>query len=156
MNFGFDKSKWPLVVITVEGAPDSEENMSNFLKEWAQLYHESMVTNKRYRLLFDSRKAEKVEVKYLMMMAKFLLKMKTFTEQWMEKTGILVCSPTIKLLIQIVFKFYKAVRPFKVFNKADEALEWVLNDEDGDEKNLDSLDIKDFPTFNSKIDFSDT
>ena len=152
MFHGFDTTKWPVVVLTIDGAPNEEE-MELFLKDWEKLYTKSMETNIRYKLLFDARKASTIELKHLVRMGKWLMTMKTLTETWMDRTGIMISNPTVKMLIQFVFKFYKAVRPFKIFSEPEETLEWILSDLPGDE-NESILSMKDFPKLESKIDFS--
>ena len=153
MFHGFDLSKWPLVVLTIDGSPKNEEEMELFLSDWEKLYIKSMETDLRYKLLFDARKASTVDLKHLIRMGKWLVTMKDLTEKWMDRTGIMISNPTIKVLIQFVFKVYKAVRPFKVFSEPEETLKWIISDLPGDETS-NTLSMKDMPKLNSKIDFS--
>lgn len=154
-SFVYSDNSWPLVVLTVSGAPNSKQNMENFLSEWSKVYTTSMIKEQRYRLVFDARKASIIELQYLSMLADYLIKIKDLTETWMEKTGILVSNPTVKALIQFVFKFYEPVRPFKVFNESDKCFEWVMSDQKGDEEHLEDFKISDLPSFSDKIDFSE-
>lgn len=154
MNYGFDTSKWPLVILTIEGAPKDDEEMKKFLEDWGRIYHLSMEKNERYKLLYDVRQAKAVEIRHLVQMGNWLSTMKSLTEKWMDRTAILVSSPTIKLLIQFVFKIYKAVRPFKVFNSPENTIEWLMSEEEGDETNNKfSLNDLNLP-HNGKIEFS--
>lgn len=132
MIFGYETKDWPLVILTAEGKPNNEEEIKNMLQGWFNIYIQSQRTNQKFRFLIDVRQIASIDIKYLIMIGKFLKKSKSLTEKWMEKTGILVSNNTVKLLIKFVFSLYKPVRPFKVFNEADRSIQWVLNNEEGD------------------------
>lgn len=111
-----DKSDWPIVIMTLKGGPQSDEDMRLFLTEWQNVYSEAMIHNKRYKLLFDAREAGNIQPKYLMALGKWLSSVKSLSEQWMDRTAIIISNNLIRTLIKFVFNFYKAVRPFKVFS----------------------------------------
>jgi hypothetical protein len=145
MIFGYNNSKWPLVILTAEGSPRSEDEMNNMLEGWSNLYIKSMETNEKFRFIIDVRDIYSIDIKYLMIIAKYLVKVKNLTEKWMEKTGIIVSSNSIKLLIKFVFTIYKPVRPFKVFSEGEieKSLNWVLGENAGDlEDEINSLKDK--------------
>ena len=154
MEFNFCTKNFPLVVLTMIGVPDSEKEMEDFFTEWRKIYTLAMEKNQRYKLLFDVRKSGTVKFVYMKMMADFLIQIRELTNKWMDRTGILVTSPTIQMLIKFVFNFYKAVRPFKVFTNVEECFKWVNSNEKGDE--VDNGTIKNLPAFNpaTGIDFS--
>ncbi len=153
MIFGYEKKDWPLAILTAEGKPNNETEISSMLEGWSELYKQSQETNKNFRFLIDVRQVPGIDIKYLIMIGKFLKTNKSETERWMEKTGILVSSNTIRLLIKFVFTIYKPVRPFKVFNEPEEALQWVLNDEEGDSaESINKLKEK-LPVKESSISF---
>ena len=59
----------------------------------------------------------------------------------MDKTAIIVSNQSIQLLIQFVFRIYKAVRPFKIFNGKEDlskAILWLNTDDKGDLEIFDS------------------
>lgn len=153
MIFGYEKKDWPLVILTADGKPNTEDEMNAMLDGWSELYTQSQKTNKNFRFLIDVRQVPGIDIKYLIIIGKFLKNNKILTERWMEKTGILVSSNTIRLLIKFVFTIYKPVRPFKVFNEPEEALQWVLNDEEGDSaESINKLKEK-LPVKESNISF---
>lgn len=123
----FDKRRWPIVILTIENTPTSVEDMNEFLSSWQELYTDSMLTNKKYKLLFDTRKSGQVAIIYLRMLANWLIKVQELTINWMDKTAIIVSRPLIKTLIQLVFTIYKAVRPFRIFHgeELEEAIIWL-------------------------------
>lgn len=129
MKYGYDKTNWPIVILTAEGYPENESQMSGFLHEWGVLYSNSSEKNAKFKLFIDIRSLDSVDVKYLIMIAQFLVKSKKQTETWMDRTGILVSSGIIKQLLDFVFSIYKPIRPFKIFNDATEAMKWVINNE---------------------------
>ena len=107
--YNFDINRWPIVILTIKGSPTSDKDMTGFLKQWESLYHISMEKNERYKLIFDTRDASMIKIPYIRQMGKWLVKMKSLTETWMDRTAIIVSNPSIQLLIQFVFKIYKAV-----------------------------------------------
>lgn len=155
MKFGYDKTNWPIVTLTAEGSPENDEQISRFFDGWTNLYSTSIETKTRFKFFIDIRELTSVDMKYLIMISKYLVKMKKVTESWMDRTGILVSSNIIKQLLDFVFTIYKPVRPFKIFNDPVEGLTWVINsdtidtidegyktDESGDESNDESNDKK--------------
>lgn len=157
--FNFDTSKFPVIVLTIQGSPGSTEEMDAFLEAWQNIYVISMEQNKQYKLIFDTRKAGSVELKYLKQMGLWLGKVKCLTEKWMDRTAIIVSTPIIKLLIQFVFQIYKAVRPFKVFSgeQVEEAFVWAISSEDEGDVNISltdtSISLTDLKN-KKRIDFS--
>jgi hypothetical protein len=143
--FALDKQHWPIAVLTIEGAPQTDEEMKQFLESWQSLYVDSMQKNERYKLIFDARNASIIYPKYLIAMAKWLRQIKLLTEKWMDRTAIIVSNPNVRLLIQFVFKYYKAVRPFKVFETKElqDAYNWVNSTEIGDHTASGEISIND-------------
>ena len=140
--YNFDYSKWDktkgdgvgLVLLTTQ-TPTSIEDVELFLKEWEKVYTKCMEDNCKYTLVFDTRKVSKFDIKYLKLMGKWLKKMKTMTENWMDRTAIIVSNPIIKGFISFVFLIYKPVRPFKVFASDElvKSIEWSLSKNPGDD-----------------------
>lgn len=153
--YNFDETHWPVVVLTISGSPSSDEDMNLFLTEWQNLYIISMQKSQRYKLIFDARNAGVVTFNHLKMMGEWLSKIKHLTEMWMDRTAIIVSNPTIKLIIQFVFTFYKAVRPFKVFHESclENAFIWVNSDDDGDKIEANDISLADLQ-LGTNIDFS--
>lgn len=128
MIFGYEKEKdWPICILTAEGKPESEEEIKNLLNGWSTLYEKSESENTRFKFLIDVRLVKNIDIKYLIMIGKYLISVKDKTEKWMDKTAILVSSPTIKMFIKFVFTIYKPVRPFKVFNEPAQSIQWLLS-----------------------------
>jgi hypothetical protein len=153
MKYGFCKDKWPLVVLTAEGTPESEEEMNDYIQEWKDLYNSAMMDDVRFKLIIDIRELDIVQVKYIKMMANFLIKIKPLTEKWMDRTGILVSRESIKMIISLVLQFYEAVRPYKVFNDAEECFSWITSHEKGEESKGRIMDMKEFPNYTNTFQF---
>jgi len=136
MVYGFE-IQWPLIIITADGI-DSEEEMNNLLNDWSNIYTMSMQNNEKHKLLIDVRKVNNIELKYLIMIGKFLAKVKPLSETWLDKVGILLTNQIIRLLIKFVFKIHHPIRPFYISDNPEETLEWVLGDQTDDKK--DSID----------------
>lgn len=139
--FIFDRNRWPIVILTINGKPKDDLDFNTFLEKWKLIYIDSMTKGERYKLIFDVRLAEMVRFDHLTKLGKWLKSVEHLTETWMDRTAIIVANPSIKLLIQFVFRIYKAVRPFKIFgeNELADAIKW-LND-GNDRGDLDKIDF---------------
>lgn len=153
--YHFDETRWPIIVLTINGSPKNDKDMKSFLLTWQNLYVTSMQNEERYKLIFDARNASIIKLKYLQAMGEWLSKIKHLTETWMDRTAIIVSNDSIQLLIQFVFQIYKAVRPFKVFNgkHVEKAFKWVVSDEEGDATDTGKVSLGDLK-LTSQIDFS--
>lgn len=135
MDVECDKSQFPLAVLRLDGPCRRQVDFQAFTNHWSTLYLDSVEQKQKFRLVIDARKLGKVDIKYLYGMAKFLMHAKKLTETWMDRTAVWVSSSRVKKLLHFVFKFYKPVRPFKIFGPEDEAgvFNWVLSNEHGEE-----------------------
>ena len=139
--FAFDYNNWPVVILTIQGKPTNEKDMKLFLEAWTGVYTYSMQANTRYKLMFDVRKSTVHPMKdfnHLRVLGEWLVKIKSLTETWMERTAIIVSDPVMRFIIASVFQIYKAVRPFKVFDEKmlHDAKEWLFQEDDGDLKSF--------------------
>jgi hypothetical protein len=149
MEVIYNNDSWPLVILKMVGRPTTEEDIYRVIKLWAGIYTESMIKNEKYRLVFDVRESGIDKIQLLTHFATFLVKSKCMTEQWMERTSILVSDPSVSLLIKFVLNFYTPVRPFKVFTDDKECIEWTTSELPGEEpiKKLKKSSIKSSITF---------
>jgi len=136
MRFGYNNDKWPLIVLSCAGSPKSESELMSMLEGWSNIYKLSEEKKTRFKFVIDVRDVSGIDIKYLIMISKFLNENKKLTERWMDRTAILVSSNNIKFFIKFVFKIYKPVRPFKVFGKNDtkECFDWVVSNNQGDDE----------------------
>lgn len=137
MFYFFDTTRFPVVVLTINGGPQSDKDMNDFLNAWQSIYILSMQKLERYKLIFDVRQAGMLPLHYLKMMVVWLIKVKELTEKWMDRTAIIVKDEGIRILIQFAFTIYKAQRPFKVFKHVElnNAFNWVNSQDEGDPTN---------------------
>lgn len=132
MISGLDTSRWPLVILTTEGDPQSSDDIELLLANWESLYICAEDTSQKYKLLFDVRNTENVKFEYLKYVSSFLTNHKMLTEKCMDRTAILVSNQAIRLLIKFVFMIYHPVRPFKVFDNPENAIRWLMSTDIGD------------------------
>lgn len=157
MDVSCDKSQFPLVVLRLDGPCRKQVDFDKFTQEWSQLYIDSQNYSETFRLVIDARNLGKVDMKYLYGMSTFLKNAKVLTESLMDRTAVWVSSKTVRRLLYFVFKFYKPVRPFKVFGPEDEAavFKWVLSNDHGEEvkpvHTLSEKDIEDYVTDESNM-----
>jgi len=134
---------WPIVTLRLDGRVNNTKDFQHYTEEWSNLYLLASQRGEKFRLIFDSRNVKKVDISYLYGQAKYLKEVKQLTEMWMDRTAILVSSWTIKKMIHFVFKFYKPVRPFKVFMESEEVemYKWIESNDTGEEINNTDYEI---------------
>jgi len=132
--FCFNISQFPLILLTIEGSPQSMEEMNLFLKAWEELYKEAEVTNKPYKLVFDVREGvlSIKDLLYLRRLGMWLIEVQEKTKKHMDRTAIIVKSDIIQKFLYLVFKVYKPIRPFKLFRSLDGVKEWIWSQAPGD------------------------
>ena len=146
---------WPMVVLKLDGRVNNNVDFQHYTEEWSKLYLEASERKERFKLIFDVRNVKKVDVSYLYGQAKYLLKVKQLTELWMDRTAVLVSSGRIKKMIHFVFKFYKPVRPFKVFleHEEEDMYNWINSNDAGEE--IDVIDEIPEEDMKKYVDFDD-
>lgn len=145
----FDESKWPFIILTVNGKPNSQEDFKKFLKEWEKLFFMSMQKCERFKLMFDLRKA-KVELNqesliYAQMMSQWLKNVEFLIKSWLDRTAMIVNTKMMQQFIYFVMSMKQAVRPYKIFyeKELDQVMGWLnkpldsSNQQQNQEINLD-------------------
>ena len=123
---------WPIVVFKIVSEPKDINEVNEILKQWTCVYAMSMEKNQKFRLIFDTTAIKSIKLELLKPIGQFLVKVKSMTEKWMDRTSILVSSDNVYRLIKFVFTFYKPVRPFKVFKSMVKATEWIVSEDPGE------------------------
>lgn len=138
MKVIYNSDSWPIVSIKVEGIPKTDEDMIEITKVWTQIYMESMVKGEKFKLIFDILESGLDRIELLKHIATFLVNVKSLTEQWMDRTVILVKGTNIRTMLNFVFMLYKPVRPFKVYTDPKDALVWLISENPGDKPKIES------------------
>ena len=133
MKSEFNTDQWPVVICTIAGRVNNEEAFQSYLTNWSKLYLKASDKKTKFSLVFDIRKLDGVDMKYLLGQAMFLKKTKSLTELWLNRSSILVNKPSIRRILDFVFTIYRPIRPFKVFTDPCKAFQWVQSSEEGDE-----------------------
>jgi hypothetical protein len=143
--YDFNLDQFPVIILTIVGAPKTMDEMNAFLHRWQDLYTKSMQEDKKLKLLFDVRRGEAgvKEHVYFKRLAEWLHKVEPLTIKLLDKTVIIVMNDYIKFAFQVLFTWYKPTRPYKIFkvllqNEASgslrKAYDWLLSDDEhGDE-----------------------
>lgn len=138
MEFIEDTSNWPVVTFKIKGnfSKCSRKSLDEFLLKWSELYVKASEEKTKFRVLIDVSEVEGTNITYTLEFGKFLKNCKELTEMWMIKTALVMDGGLIKGILDFIFSsVYKPVRPFKVFDKLEDAAVWILNNDLGDEVN---------------------
>ena len=125
----FDYSNAPLIIVTLDTNINGKEELDLFLKEWKESYE----TNNSYRYIFDSRKCGMINIKYTYMFAKFLKKLKSDTVKYSNDIYVVIKSPWIKGLLDVVFTLQSPIAPVYITDSlkiAKKIYYKIINNED--------------------------
>lgn len=122
-SFGYDTSKFPLVILTAEGKPETDKEMVEFMNSWDPMFSQATQTDK-LKILCDFRKLDLFKFPHLMMFKKFLASNKKKIIECIDKTSVLVESDISQKLANVFVKLYNPVRPLKVFSDTKMAMDF--------------------------------
>jgi len=114
--YKYDRTKWPLVKVTLNGNIENDEDFNVFLHSWNNLY----LHNQNFTLLFDARNFGMISIKYAIKMTYFIKKIKKNTPQLLSKSLILLKGRWLRFLISFMFTIEKPVAPVYVYYTDDD------------------------------------
>ena len=109
-NYNYDN--FPIVKVTFEEGPNSNEEFEQFTQKWLELYDKC----ENFTFVFDTTMMRNPEYKYSLKMAQFIKKLKKREIQYLEKSIILINSNKIKYLLDGIFLIQKPVAPVYIYN----------------------------------------
>ena len=138
--YGFNTVKFPLVVLTIKGKPESKEEFSKFFRDWEKIFDISKNKNEKHKLLFDIRNSGRATPQQMITTVKWLHKQKHNINQYMEKTAVI---SNTQFMIKMMLKLYTPSKPLKVFNgtQTKQTIEWILGSNHNDTKDNSIFDF---------------
>ena len=108
----FDTNQFPLVKVTLNNTPESDEDFNSFLDQWKQLYDD----RREFSFLFDTINVGLPHIKYSIQMAKFIKELRNRPYQYLQQSIILINNNKIKWMLDFIFAFQPPVAPVYIYN----------------------------------------
>jgi len=108
----YDYSKFPIVKVDFNKSINTEDDFSDFLVKWTLLYN----NKKDFSFIFNTVKVGFINPKYCFKMTKFIMKLKKFNHQYLQKSIIIVSNKYIKYLLNLIFRLQKPVAPVYIYS----------------------------------------
>lgn len=119
MFCNYDFSHFPLVIIKFIGNIENDNEFYEFINIWENLYN----NKQNFMFIFDTTKMCLINIKYSILMAKFIKQFKKKEHHYLKKSIIIINSKIIKPIIELIFWIEKPVSPIYITN---ETLENIL------------------------------
>jgi hypothetical protein len=108
----FDRTNFPIVKVTFNEGPNSDEEFDDFLNQWIQLYSEM----NDFTFLFETMEMKNPHIKYAIKMSQFIKRLKNNDHQYLQKSIILINNNKIKYLLDFIFMIQSPVAPIYIYN----------------------------------------
>lgn len=108
----FDRTNFPIVKVTFNEGPNSDEEFDDFLNQWTQLYEE----RDDFTFLFETMEMRNPHIKYAIKMSQFIKRLKNNDHQYLQKSIILINNNKIKYLLDFIFMIQSPVAPIYIYN----------------------------------------
>lgn len=119
----FDKSNYPLVIITFTGEKATKDNFLTYLAETTKLYE----ARENIGILFDATNATFPGIAYQKMQARWLKEHESLMNKYCIGVAYNIPNQIIKTALDLIFKLQRQPVPFKVFSSNEQSLAWLQN-----------------------------
>jgi hypothetical protein len=116
-----DESLWPLLMVRYVGTPTVEQQ-----EEYQSRLSECLHRGEKYVSIIDMRAFTGVPTEQRQRMAQFLREHEALFRQVALGTCILLNSPMVRLIVNVVFHLKPMPAPYYVAPTMTAALDWVL------------------------------
>ena len=108
----YNYSNFPIVKVDFNNTINNDHEFSDFLVKWLLLYQ----NKKDFSFIFNTIDVGFVNPKYCFKMTKFIMKLKKFSHQYLQKSLIVVSNKYIKYLLNLIFRLQKPVAPVYIYS----------------------------------------
>jgi hypothetical protein len=95
----FNRDNFPIVKVTMNGSPASDEEFDNFLNEWTKLYSEQ----NNFSFIFYTENVSNPHIKYSVKMANYIKNLRKKDYHYLQKSVILINNNKVKWLLDFIF-----------------------------------------------------
>lgn len=105
MFASFNRETFPIVQVTMNGKPESDEDFDDFLNEWSKLYDEK----NDFIFLFYTENVSNPDIKYSIKMSQYIKNLRKKDYQYLQKSVILINSNKVRWLLDFIFSIQPPV-----------------------------------------------
>lgn len=116
-----DESDFPLVNIRFTGNKSTDQNFQKYLDDTKACYR----FGDKIAIIFDASQASIPGFAHQKMQANWLKENESLMKNFCVGTAYVIPNTAIRAILRMIFSIQKQPVPFKVFEKAIEAEEWV-------------------------------
>ena len=129
----YDYSFLPIIHITMNNTIENDADFDSFTNEWLNIYSKQ----ERFKLVFHTEKVGMINVKYALKMSLFMKHLRRQTEQYLDKSIIIVGDNRTKRLLNLIFFLQPPVADVYVTNNSELIEELLETDPQADSDNWD-------------------
>jgi len=101
----FNRDNFPIVKVSMNGKPESDEDFDNFLNEWTKLYEE----RNDFIFLFDTENVSNPDIKYSIRMSQYIKNLRKKDYQFLQKSIILINRNKVRWMLDFIFSIQPPV-----------------------------------------------
>lgn len=101
----FDKEDFPIVKVTMNGKPESDQDFDNFLNEWTKLYEE----RNDFIFVFYTENVSNPDIKYSIRMSQYIKNLRKKDYQYLQKSIILINRNKVRWMLDFIFSIQPPV-----------------------------------------------
>ena len=121
-NFSsFDLSRYPIVIVTLNGSPNNEKEFDDYLVYFKKLYERK----EKFSLIIDSRNVGWIPFYYLYRQATFLKEIEPLSKKYLYRTAIIITSVIADMFLKTIFGIKPPVTLTDTFDDFDTAIMWI-------------------------------
>lgn len=117
----FDRSNFPLIVVTFTGAKETDENFAVYLDG----LHANYDPKKNFSLVFDATKAASPNLKYQQRQAKWMKEHEDLIQTYCLGVAYVMPNIVLRTVLKMIFAIQNNPVPFKVFGELEEGMAWA-------------------------------
>tara|TARA_A100001015_G_scaffold82476_1_gene91504 strand:- start:1854 stop:2237 length:384 start_codon:yes stop_codon:yes gene_type:complete len=105
----------PRVIVTISGSIESDQDFKYFIQEWISLFE----CGESYNLEFNTINCGLINIKYAILMAYWIKRLKRRRFQNLESSKIIVANRSILHLLRLIFYIERPIAPVEVIYKSN-------------------------------------
>ncbi|MEM6297131.1 MAG: STAS/SEC14 domain-containing protein [Bacteroidota bacterium] len=117
----FDRSEFPLIVVTFTGAKETPENFAEYLQGLYQNYDRK----EAFSLVFDASDAPTPNPSYQQKQAQWMKDHESMIQEYCRGVAYVMPNFLLRNVLKLIFAIQKNPVPFEVFSKKNEGVSWA-------------------------------
>lgn len=117
----FDRSKFPLVVVTFTGNKATDENIDAYLDGLYADY----ASKQSFSVVFDLTNAPNPSIKYIKKQAQWMKEHEVLISTYCLGVAYVIDNALFRLALKMVFNIQRNPMPFKVVENMEDAISWA-------------------------------